>query len=415
MAKKTALLFICMLVGSHSVYATVGGQNQPNIVIMIGDDCAWTDYGFMGHPVVQTPRLDRLSKESMTFQCGYVSAPLCCPSLASILTGLHPHQSGVLGNEPPPPVGDRTRFYELVDQVPTLPRLLAEHGYLSFQTGKWWHGNFKHGGFTSGMTLTGRHGDAGLAIGRETMQPIFDFIGTAKEQKKPFLVWYAPMMPHTPHSPPARLIEKYEAKDKSNAAYYGMIEWFDETCGVLLDHLDQQGLHDNTIVIYLSDNGWKQGNNNPLHDGKRSPYEGGVRTPILVRWPDHIKPGLSSEPVMSVDLAPTILSAVGLAPSKQMQGVDLVELLAGKVRRDCIFGAAYEHDMQDWDEPAKSLQARWVIEGGKWKLLSRQDTAELYDLSADEHEQNNLADENPALVNRLSKRLEQWWTEGNLR
>jgi arylsulfatase A-like enzyme len=383
--------------------------SQPNTVLIIGDDCGWTDYGFMGHPVVQTPSLDRLARESMVFKSGYVSAPLCCPSLASILTGLHPHQSGVLGNEPPPPRGDRTRFYELVDQVPSLPRLLGEHGYLSFQTGKWWHGNYAHGGFTHGMTLKGRHGDAGLAIGRETMQPIFEFISTAQQQKQPFLVWYAPIMPHTPHTPPARLLEKYEALEKENAAYFGMIEWFDETCGQLLDHLDQQGLSDNTIVIYLADNGWKQGAASPLHDGKRSPYEGGTRTPILIRWPGHIRPGVSVEPVMSIDLAPTILRAAGLKPTDRMQGLNLLDLLDGSVRRDCIFGAAYHHDMQDWDNPQQSLQARWVIENGQWKLLSGQGPVELYDLSLDPHEQNNLADENPAVIQRLSAQLDQWW------
>jgi uncharacterized sulfatase len=403
------LLSICVL------HADDRGTNPPNIVLIIGDDCAWTDYGFMGHSVVQTPNLDRLSRESLTFKSGYVSAPLCCPSLASILTGLHPHQNGVLGNEPPPPRGDRTRFFELVDQVPTLPRLLGEKGYLSFQTGKWWHGNFTHGGFTHGMTVKGRHGDAGLAIGRETMQPMYDFMKSAQDQKKPFFVWYAPMMPHTPHKPPARLLEKYQAQDKANAAYFGMIEWFDETCGELLDHLDRHGLRDNTIVIYLADNGWKQGNDSPLHDGKRSPYEGGTRTPILIRWPGHIKPCESNEPVMSVDLAPTILRAAGLSATEKMQGFDLVDLQAAKIKRDCIFGAAYEHDMQDWDDPEKSLQARWAIECGKWKLLNRKDSIELYDLAADPHEKDNLATANPELIKRLSKRLDDWWAHGNSR
>lgn len=411
----SSLAGVSMAALSRVSWSAEGDKRQPNIVLIIGDDCGWTDYGFMGHKVVQTPRLDRLSKESVTFTSGYVAAPLCCPSLASMLTGLHPHQHGVLGNEPPPKSGDRTRFYELVDKVPTLPRLLAERGYLSLQTGKWWHGHFKHGGFTHGMTKTGRHGDAGLKIGRDTMQPIWDFIAAAKEQKKPFFVWYAPMMPHQPHTPPKRLLEKYQTKDKASAAYYGMIEWFDETCGALLDHLDQQGLSDNTIVIYLADNGWKENNTSPLRDAKRSPYEGGVRTPILVRWPGCIKPAVSGEPVMSIDLAPTILRAAGLEPSKQMQGVDLIELLARKTNRDCVFGAAYEHDMKDWDDAEKSLQARWVIEGGKWKLISRRKTAELFDLSADPHEKNNLAGTNPDIVQRLTARMEKWWAEGKPR
>lgn len=118
---------------------------------------------------------------------------------------------------------------------------------------------------------------------------------------------------------------------------------------------------------------------------------------------------------MSVDLAPTILRAAGLAPTEKMQGVNLIDLVERKVHRDCIFGAAYQHDMQDWDDPNQSLQARWVIEGGKWKLLSRRDSAELYDLSVDPHEQKDLATENPEVIHRLSTRLDQWWTPGNKR
>ena len=132
--------------------------------------------------------------------------------------------------------------------------------YLSLQTGKWWQGNFKRGGFTHGMTKGLRHGDEGLEIGRKTMQPIFDFISTAKSEQKPFMVWYAPMMPHDPHTPPERLLAKYRDKTPSLhvAKYWAMVEWFDETCGQLLDHLDQQGVADNTIVIYVTDNGWIQ-------------------------------------------------------------------------------------------------------------------------------------------------------------
>lgn len=396
----------------RGAWAAETDRRLPHIVLIIGDDQGWTDYGFMGHPTVQTPRLDRLAKESVVFTHGYVAAPLCCPSLASILTGLHPHQHLVLGNEPPPKSGDRTRFYDLIEKSPTLPRQLAERGYLSLQTGKWWHGHFKRGGFTHGMTVAGRHGEAGLKIGRETLQPMWDFIATAREQNKPFFLWYAPMMPHQPHTPPARLREKYQATDKANAAYFGMIEWFDETCGALLDHLEQKGLSDNTIVIYLADNGWKQGQASPLHDGKRSPYEGGTRTPILVRWPGRVKPGVSSEPVMSVDLAPTLLRAAGLEPTQDMQGADLVELLAGKIRRDCVFGAAYEHDMKDWNDPTRTLQARWVIEGGRWKLIRGRNTTELYDLRKDPHEKTNLAKENPDAVKRLSDRLNTWLAGG---
>ena len=147
-----------------------------------------------------------------------------------------------------------------IDDQPTLPRLLAKRGYVSHQSGKWWQGHYSRGGFTHGMThgdpkRGGRHGDVGLKIGREGMDEIFDFIEDAGD--KPFFVWYAPFLPHTPHNPPKRLLDKYAKKTESKfiARYWAMCEWFDETCGQLLDHLDEKKLADDTIVLYVTDNG----------------------------------------------------------------------------------------------------------------------------------------------------------------
>ncbi|MBM4081010.1 MAG: twin-arginine translocation signal domain-containing protein, partial [Planctomycetes bacterium] len=249
---------------------------RPNVVMIVSDDHGWPDYSFMGHPHVQTPNLDKLAAQSVTFTRGYVPSALCCPSLASIITGLYPHQTKITCNDPPLDVtklgaksevyqAQRRQMSEFIDQAPALPRTLAEQGYVSFQTGKWWQGHFSHGGFTHGMShgdpnQGGRHGDAGLGIGRQTMQPIFDFIEMAGKERKPFFVWYAPMMPHLPHNPPARLADKYKPKTPSSfiADYWAMVEWFDETCGQLLDRLDQKGLAENTIVVYVTDNGWIQ-------------------------------------------------------------------------------------------------------------------------------------------------------------
>ena len=127
-----------------------------------------------------------------------------------------------------------------IDRVPTLPRLLAGRGYVSFQTGKWWEGDFRRGGFTAGMSLGGRHGDQGLEIGRATMQPLTDFIDRAATSGKPFFVWYAPMLPHSPHNPPERILKEYAsvAPTPQIASYWANCQWFDETCGQLLDYLD---------------------------------------------------------------------------------------------------------------------------------------------------------------------------------
>src|SRR5262249_42649323 len=152
-------------------------------------------------------------------------------------------------------------------------------------------------------------------------------IATAHKENKPFFIWYAPMMPHEPHNPPPRLLKKYRKKTKSlhQARYWAMIEWFDETCGELLGHLDKQKLTDDTLVLFLPDKGWVQ---NPDGRGfvrsKRSPYDSGVRTPIIVRWPGKVKPGKSDDLAISIDLAPTILAAAGLKPAPDLQGVNLL-------------------------------------------------------------------------------------------
>ena len=208
-------MFARLLVALSLFFSVIAHAQKPNIVLILSDDQAWTDYGFMGHPKIQTPHLDKLAKESLTFTRGYVPSSLCCPSLASVITGLYPHQHKITSNDPPIPQGMKPRQFQAsaafkegrdqanryMDALPTLPKLLVKDGYLALQTGKWWQGDYKHGGFTHGMTKGGRHGDAGLDIGRKTMQPIYDFIGEAKQAQKPFFVWYAPMMPHDPHTP----------------------------------------------------------------------------------------------------------------------------------------------------------------------------------------------------------------------
>ena len=235
-----------------------------NVVIIISDDQAWTDYGFMGHPKIKTPNLDKLASQSLLFERGYVAAPLCRPSLASMLTGLYPFQHGVTGND----VDGSNRRAEL--DIPlrkqfynhqNFVRALTDDGYLAHQSGKWWEGSWKDGGFTHGMThgdpkRGGRHGDEGLKIGRQSMQPIKNFIDLALSKEKPFLVWYAPFLPHTPHDPPPKLLENYESKNLSReeVKYFAMCEWFDSTCGELINYLDRKNIRENTLVIYVCDN-----------------------------------------------------------------------------------------------------------------------------------------------------------------
>ncbi len=432
-------LFFSLVAASTCAAAHLAADG-PNVVMIISDDQAWTDYGFMGHRVIETPRLDRLAAESLTFTRGYVPSSLCRPSLATMITGLFPHQHGITGNDPAlpdpkvnPMAGRRNpryaRYYETlihrIEEHPTLPRMLAARGYVSFQSGKWWEGNPRRGGFTEGMThgdpaRGGRHGDQGLRIGREGLDPIFQFVRRAKAEGKPFFVWYAPFMPHAPHTPPEDLLRKYRARTDSEAVaqYYAMCEWFDQTCGELLDFLAAEGLRENTLVVYLADNGWIQDPNRPNRyapRSKRTPYDGGLRTPIMVHWPGHVEPRLDEVSLASsVDLAPTILAACGMKPTKAMQGINLLDRRAVE-QRQTIFGEVYAHNVADVDVPTRSLQYRWCI-SGKWKLIvpNRANVpdgvVELFNIVADPLEKTNLAARLPERVTELCKCLDQWWS-----
>lgn len=397
-------------------------SGRPNVVLIISDDQGYTDYGFMGHQTVKTPRIDKLAAESVLFTRGYVTTALCCPSLATMLTGLYPHQHKITGNDPAGRRGkprDRKPFYEAFMKCPRLPAMLGRAGYVSYQTGKYWMGHYSRAGFTGGMTVKGRHGEAGLVIGRKTMKPMFDFIDKAKADSKPFFVWYAPFLPHTPHNPPKRILEKYASvSNKRTALYYAMCEWFDETCGQLLDHLDKRGLADNTVVVYVCDNGWPGA-------VKGSPYELGVRTPIMIRRPGKLKPRKDTTTLASnIDLVPTILAVCGLKATEEMPGLNLLDT-AALSKRDTIFLENFCHDMADVNRPGASLRNRSCIRGG-WKLIlwqnplpkvrtanntrkSRQD-AELYNIKTDPAEKTNVADKNPKIVAEMTKLINDWWS-----
>ena len=428
--------------------------DRPNIFFIVSDDQHWGDYAFMGHPHLRTPHLDRLAGESLLYRRGYVPSSLCCPSLASLITGRFPHEHRIVGNDPPgsdrlarnTPEGQRL-FREGREAMnrhlaawPTLPALLAPHGYRSLQTGKWWQGDFSRGGFTAGMTRGERHGDDGLAIGRETLAPIETFIDACQGEGTPFLVWYAPMLPHDPHDPPAELVDHYctVAPSLHVARYWGNVERFDRTIGQLLDLLDARGLTETTLVVFVTDNGWIQSPDHPRYAprSKRSPYDGGVRTPIMLRQPGRIAPGACDVPVSSLDIVPTVLAACGVAAPAGLPGVDLLDP-AAVAARPAVFGECYTHTLVDLDDPAASLLWRWTVQGS-WKLVVPErlvaadprwevegaaldddsrawlesGSPRLFDLAADSGENRDLAAEHPDVVADLRTTLDAWWTPG---
>jgi uncharacterized sulfatase len=403
-------------------------QQQPNIVFILSDDQSWTDYGFMGDENIETPRIDKFVSESLTFTRGYVPTPLCSPSLATIITGLYPKDHGILGNDKVYERGnihgkERAEAYKPViaafEKQTTLPDILKEKGYLSFQTGKWWHGNHKVGGFDYGMThgdpeRGGRHGDFGLTIARKGLDTINSYVDVALKEKKPFFLWYAPFLPHRPHNPPARLFEKYKKKTDSEhlAKYWAMIEWFDETCGQLFDLIDDKGLTENTLFVYVCDNGWRQ---NPkksgyMSDSKRAPYDMGIRTPIMYKWAGKINPKMDKETIVSsIDMLPTVLDILNIKQPENLPGISVLDTKSLNQRKG-FFGEVYAHD---FDTIENSMYYNMAI-FPPYKIIvpdpvrKKDEVIQLFNIDTDPYEKNNIAESNPEIVKELQKNINEF-------
>ena len=333
----------------------------------------------------------------------------------------------------------------LIKDVRTLPRSLAEAGYACLQTGKHWEGDYKTAGFTHGMTIaqatdriesvTGTrlqengeavahgNGDAGLVIGRETMQPIRTFIEEFAG-KQPFFVWYAPFLPHTPFDAPKKFRDLYNGKDVEDhlLPYFAEIARFDRTVGQLLGMLTEKNLLADTLIVFVSDNGFRP--HRTKHEryddrSKLSVYEDGLRTPILICWEGKTQAFDHPQLVQTVDLAPTILSAVGLrAPSsEEMPGIDLMPSARAETTLPdrAAFGAVYPNDAEVLGDPARHVRAKWIrkhsykliLPGPSEKRIARQ----LYDLQSDPMERENLSfdPEFQQIVRQLTEELNAWW------
>lgn len=422
----------------------VQAQDKPNIVFILSDDQGWTDYGFMGHDVIQTPHLDKLADRSLVFERGYVASPLCRPSLATMATGRWPFEHGITGNDVEGMRDRATRDLPMRNafhKFPSFIKLLTDNGYVAHQSGKWWEGSWQEGGFTAGMTHAdpkrgGRHGDAGLTIGRKGMTEITGFIDGAIEAKKPFLIWYAPFLPHTPHNPPERLLNKYKADGRAAdvTKYYAMCDWFDETCGELIGHLDKRKIADNTLIIYFCDNGWaaastrKDDPDQKTWKGfalrsKGSPFEMGIRTPVMLTWPGKLTPARTQQFAHAIDLFPTIAAAANLEAPNELQGVNLLDEKA-RTERNTIFGVTHAIHNMTPGKPDNTLQYLWCIDE-EWKLMVRypgknitryalihswddKTPLRLYNLIKDPHEKTNLAAKYPEIVKRLKAKIDTW-------
>ena len=409
-------------------------EQAPNIIFILSDDQSWTDYSFMGDENIETPRIDQFAKESLTFTRGYVPTPLCSPSLATIITGVYPKDHGILGNDfvyerldnKKESRKNRNEAYKPIisafEKQTTLPDMLKEKGYLSFQTGKWWQGNHKIGGFDYGMThgnpnKGGRHGDYGLTIARKGLDTITSYVDLALKENKPFFLWYAPYLPHRPHNPPQRLFQKYKKKTDSEhlAKYWAMCEWFDETCGQLFDLIEDKGLTENTLFVYVCDNGWVQDptKSGYLKHSKRAPYDMGIRTPIMYKWKGEITPKMDDKTITSsIDMVPTVLDILGIEKPENLPGVNVLDENALK-DREGVFGEVYAHD---FDTIENSMFYNMAI-FPPYKIIipdpvrKKDEVVQLFNIDEDPFEKNNIAESNPEIVEELKEKIKGFRSE----
>jgi len=416
----------CVVVGAAEflfIDKTFAGQSvdRPNIVLIVSDDQGYADVSCYDHPEeVSTPNIDRLAKEGVRFTNAYASAYVCAPTRAGLLTGRYQQRFGFY-------TGGDSRVGLPLSEI-TVADLLKKKGYATACIGKWhvgiepkyhplrrgfdeFYGFLGHGAhdyfnlkITDEYTSIYRNdkpiNDTGYLTHNLTREAV-SFI--ERYHKQPFFLYLPFNAVHWPLQAPQEYIKRFDTGDENRDIYLAMLACMDEGIGKVLDALKQTGVEDNTLVIFFSDNGGAQrnfANNGILRDYKQSVYEGGIRVPFIVRWPAELpKAAVCSEPVISLDIMPTILSAAGVAlPQDRIyDGKDMLPVLRGETKESL-------HKALFWDDGIDQCAVR----AGKWKLVSRKETLELYDLEADISEEHNLTAEHPDVVKELNKLYTNW-------
>ncbi len=389
-------------------------EDRPNIILLIGDDHGYPYFGFTGNEVIRTPNLDALSKAGTTFTRAHTTASTCPPSLNTLLTGLYPVQWKSRVRQLTRTGHPGLKRHAAIEYVATLPRVLAERGYVSFQAGKFWEGPATLAGFTSGTVaeLKDAYRGGDHHFGRESIDPALQFID--ENADRPFFLWFAPMLPHVPFNAPDRFRALYADEKLSNAArsYYANCTWFDELVGQLLRHLDERKLRQNTLVVYISDNGYDQPatGRGQGTKGKDSMHEQGFRTPLVFNWPGHVPAGkVLDRFVSSTDLFPTLCDFAGIEQLPVgREGTDLRPLLAGgnaPERRELI-GRAHR-------KTKKSPTHSYYVTNEDWHYIWNALTGEeqLFAKANDENEETNVLAEHPTVARDLRARIEQWERE----
>ncbi len=435
-----------LLLVACALFLVACGQGEaddpvtPNIVLIIGDDHGFGDFGFMGSEAVATPNLDALAAEGTTFSHAYVTASICAPSLRSLATGLHPLQhtmrlrglasQGVLRG-----LDDEMRDFD------TLPRLLAHAGYRGYQAGKFFGGRFDIAGFDEGTNAPGvdmRFGGPGrYSIGRETMQPVMDFFDAAAKDvgRRPFFLWFAPMLPHKPFNAPDTFVDAYRDRNLPGQVrgYYANVTRFDALVGEIVTSLEERGLRENTLIVYLSDNGWQPvptAGKDPSWDsdgpqGKRSMYELAFRTPVIFSWPGFVPDGVRNDALISsVDLFPTLLdyASAAAAAGPGRSGHSLRPLIEGRSDwpRRAVFASmdnVRPSELQPQSLANGSPRSATMVRERDWYLIHYDESGfdELFDMRSDPAQRENVASSNPTQVQRLRGEIDRWIREARNR
>jgi arylsulfatase A-like enzyme len=459
-AMKPFLIPCCCLMSLVNVSRAepAAEAKPPNIVLIMTDDMGWMDLSCQGNDKLRTPNIDKLAKQGVRFTDAYSASPVCSPTRAALITGLAPARLNILqhGADGPmfwpedrkiqPPV---TEHILPLEQV-TLAERLKEAGYATGFFGKWHLSGSAvkeddpstggpqfypdHQGFDVNIGGCGKGGPPtyfdpydiptlkprkkGEYLSERLADETIDWMRDHKD--KPMFVNLWTYNPHWPFEAPADLIAKYEGKEGPglvNAIYGAQIEATDRAVGRLLDEIEKLGIADNTLLIFTSDNGGWSGatDNRPLRKGKGFLYEGGIRVPLIIRWPSVSRTGVTdATPVISMDLTATILDATGvlLKNDEVLDGSSLKPILEGKeVSREPLFFHYPHWSFHKENRPGSAIR------DGKYKLILRydDDSLELYDLEADLSEKNDLAGELPELAAKLRAKLEAWLDETGAR
>jgi arylsulfatase A-like enzyme len=417
MFSRTLLGLACFL--SFDAVAFAASADKPNIVFILADDLGYRDLSCYGSDLYRTPHLDRLAQQGTRFTRAYTAAPVCSPTRGSIVTGKFPARvrltDWLVGHVKPHAklrIPDWTKA--LPQEEVTIAEVLKPRGYATGWFGKWHLGEGAQAhGFDAGKEdwEQNRKKDQDDPKGVFTLnREAIEFIDANKE--RPFFLTVSHYSPHGPVRFEDHLRDEYQvvvdqrSPRQTNAGYAAMIEALDTSIGQLLEALDKRGLAQNTLVLFSSDNGGELNftNNVPLRDGKGTLYEGGVRVPLIARWPGHVPVGRTCDSILcSIDLLPTFAAIAGATPPANVDGLDVSQVLMGKedVARNALF----------WHYPHyhRSTPCGSVLKDD-WKLIEyfEDGRRELYHLTEDPYEERNLESKQPEKKEELAAELNRW-------